>query len=124
MRDFTYPQCGRHLTFENSRCLSCGSALGFSLKEGSLLIIARDAASDHDGAVDAGRYHLCANLYVAECNWIVGSDDSGRGDELCASCRLTRTRPQNTDTAALPAFATPTLKHCPRSPQPNEPNAD
>jgi hypothetical protein len=91
MRDFTYPQCGRHLTFENSRCLSCGSALGFSLKEGSLLIIARDAASDHDGAVDAGRYHLCANLYVAECNWIVGSDDSGRG--------------RHTDTEALPAFA-------------------
>jgi hypothetical protein len=105
MRDFTCPQCGQHLTFENSRCLSCGSALGFSLKDGSLLIIARDAASDHDGAVDAGRYHLCANLYVAECNWVVGSDDGGRDDELCASCRLTRTRPQNTDTAALPAFA-------------------
>jgi hypothetical protein len=79
--------------------------LGFSLKDGSLLIIARGAASDHDGAVDAGRYHLCANLYVAECNWIVGSDDGGRDGELCASCRLTRTRPQNTDTAALPAFA-------------------
>jgi hypothetical protein len=105
MRDFTCPQCGRHLTFENSRCLSCGSALGFSLKDGSLLIIARDAASDHDGAVDAGRYHLSASLYVAECNWIVGSDDGGRDDELCASCRLTRTRPQNTDTAALSGFA-------------------
>lgn len=57
--------------FENSRCLSCGSALGFSLGDGALLIIARGTDSDHDGAVDAGQYRLCANLYVAECNWIV-----------------------------------------------------
>jgi hypothetical protein len=46
--------------------------LGFSLKDGSLLIIACDAASDHDGVVDAGRYHLCGNLYVVECNWPLG----------------------------------------------------
>jgi len=105
MRDFTCPQCGQHLAFEKSRCLSCGSALGFSLTDGSLLVIARGAASDHNGAVDAGRYHLCANRYVAECNWIVESDGGGRDDELCTSCRLTRTRPKDTDTAALPAFA-------------------
>jgi hypothetical protein len=43
---------------------------------------------------------------------VVGGASAGHGavgsevsDELCASCRLTRTRPQNTDTAALPGFA-------------------
>jgi acetone carboxylase gamma subunit len=30
MRDFLCPNCGLHLAFENSVCLSCGSALGFS----------------------------------------------------------------------------------------------
>jgi hypothetical protein len=105
VRDFICPNCGQHLAFENSRCLSCGSALGFSVEEGTLLVIAPREDSGHDGAVDADQFHLCANLYVAECNWIVQSDGSGRNQELCASCRLTHTRPGDTDTQALPAFA-------------------
>jgi hypothetical protein len=105
MRDFTCPHCGQHLAFENSRCLSCESALGFSLDRGELLIIAAQNDSGHDGAVDEGEYHLCANLYVAECNWIVHADGTGSGQELCASCRLTRTRPSDADAVALPAFA-------------------
>src|ERR1700739_3211570 len=105
MRDFTCPNCGQHLAFENSRCLSCGSAVGFSLDEGTLLVIAHGENSGHDGTVDAGQYHLCANLHVAECNWIVKADGSGHGGELCVSCRLTQTRPSDYDTAALPAFA-------------------
>ena len=40
MRDFTCPNCGQRLAFENSVCLSCGSALGFSLNEMALLVIA------------------------------------------------------------------------------------
>jgi hypothetical protein len=30
MRDFLCPNCGQHLAFENSVCLSCGSALGIT----------------------------------------------------------------------------------------------
>src|SRR6478672_9816246 len=59
MRDFLCPNGGQHLAFENSVCLSCGSALGFSLDERALLVI------------NSGQYHLCANLHVAECNWLV-----------------------------------------------------
>jgi hypothetical protein len=33
MRDFLCPNCGQHLAFENSVCLSCGGALGFSLDD-------------------------------------------------------------------------------------------
>jgi hypothetical protein len=105
VRDFICPNCGQHLAFENSRCLSCGSAVGFSLDAGVLLVIARGEDSEYDGAVDAGQYHLCANLHVAECNWIVKSDGSGRCTELCTSCRLTRMRPHDSDTAAMAAFA-------------------
>ena len=71
MRDFLCPNCGQHLAFENSVCLSCGSALGFSLDERALLVITSGQDSEHGGAVDSGQYHLCANLHVAECNWLV-----------------------------------------------------
>jgi hypothetical protein len=101
MRDFICPNCGQHLAFENSVCLNCGSALGFSLQNTALLVIAPGEGSDHGGAVDARDYRLCANLHLAECNWLVASAE-GR---LCASCTLTRTRPNDTDTAALAAFA-------------------
>ncbi len=55
MRDFTCPNCGQQLAFENSVCLSCGSSLGFSLDDMALLVIAPGEESDHAGAVDAER---------------------------------------------------------------------
>ena len=41
----------------------------------------------------------CANREAARCNWLVA-----REGELCASCRLTRTRPADDDPAALEQF--------------------
>lgn len=102
MRDFHCPNCGQRLTFENSACLSCGSALGFSPEQSALLVIARGEQGEHAGAVDADEYQLCANLYVAECNWLVPKNDRG---ELCVSCALTLERPNDTDTEGLAAFA-------------------
>lgn len=102
VRDFTCPSCGQHLAFENSLCLSCGSALGFSLDDTALLVITDTDQNGHAGAVDEDQYQLCANLHLAECNWLVRI---GQGDQLCASCALTRTRPADTDTAALASFA-------------------
>lgn len=96
MRDFICPNCGQHLAFENSLCLRCENALGFSLDKGELLVI---ADGDGDG------HRRCANLYAAECNWLVDTG-AGRGeDDLCASCRLTRTRPNDSDNEAMAAFA-------------------
>jgi hypothetical protein len=51
MRDFTCPNCGQHLAFENSVCLSCGSALGFSLDDMALLVIASGEGAERGGAV-------------------------------------------------------------------------
>ena len=102
MRDFTCPNCGQRLAFENSVCLSCGSALGFSLNEMALLVIASGQDSDHGGAVDSSQYQLCANLHLAECNWLVERAPVPR---LCTSCALTRTRPNDADTMAMAAFA-------------------
>ena len=51
MRDFNCPKCGQRLAFDNSVCLACGSALGFSLEDMALLVIAPPDSSDHAGAV-------------------------------------------------------------------------
>ncbi len=101
MRDFTCPTCGQRLAFENSVCLSCGAALGFSLDDMALLVIATADESAHAGAVDNNVYQLCANLHLAECNWLVRTADQ----QLCVSCALTRTRPGDGDTKAMAAFA-------------------
>ncbi|MFD3748392.1 putative zinc-binding metallopeptidase [Nocardia sp. NPDC058633] len=107
MRDFVCPNCGQQLAFENSVCLSCRSALGLSLSERSLVVIGDppgDEAVDHAaGVVDSYRFRLCDNLHVAQCNWLVDLDASGPA--LCVSCRLTRTRPNDSDTDGLAAFA-------------------
>ena len=102
VRDFTCPNCGQRLAFENSVCLSCGSALGFSLTDKALLVIAPGEESEHAGAVDEREYRLCANLHLAECNWLVEKNPAG---QLCASCALTRTRPADGDVKAMSAFA-------------------
>ncbi len=102
MRDFRCPRCGQQLAFENSVCLSCGSALGFSLPDMAFLVIADDGGTATSGTVDAQERQLCANLHLAECNWLVEVQPV---PQLCASCRLTRIRPRDDHTAALTAFA-------------------
>ncbi|MGH3676258.1 MAG: zinc-binding metallopeptidase family protein [Mycobacterium sp.] len=102
MRDFICPNCGQHLAFENSLCLSCRRPLGFSLDDMALLVIASGEDSGQTGFVDADKYQLCANMHLAECNWLV---EKGHIEKLCTSCALTRTRPNDSDTKALPAFA-------------------
>lgn len=105
MRDFTCPKCGQRLSFENSLCLNCGSALGFSLEDRALLVIAPAREGGYAGAVDADDYELCANRHLATCNWLVPVTPPGEPGLLCASCRLTRTRPRDDDGDALAAFA-------------------
>jgi len=102
MRDFHCPNCGQRLAFENSACLACGSALGFSLEQMALLVIAKGEEGEHAGVVDSDAYHLCTNLHLAECNWIVPKNHPGG---LCTSCALTLERPNDNDPEGLAAFA-------------------
>jgi hypothetical protein len=102
MRDFICPKCGQRLAFENSICLSCNSRLGFSLQDMALLVISTSEEAAQPGFVDEDKYQLCANMHLAECNWLVENSPAG---QLCASCALTRTRPSDADTKALSAFA-------------------
>ena len=102
MRDFICPNCGQHLAFENSVCLSCERPLGFSLDDIAMLVIADGPDSAKAGFVDAEKYQLCANLHLAKCNWLVVKEPVRR---MCGSCRLTRTRPSDGDETAMAAFA-------------------
>lgn len=101
MRDFLCPKCGQHLAFENSVCLSCDNPVGFSLDEMAFLVI-DDEGGGGRGFVDPNSYQLCANLHLAGCNWLV---PVAPVRQLCTSCRLTRTRPDDDDPAGISAFA-------------------
>ncbi|MGW4242338.1 zinc-binding metallopeptidase family protein [Nocardia sp. NPDC004722] len=92
MRDFACPRCGQRLTFENTVCLSCGGALGFDLDARALLLVEPDKQA------------MCANQYLAQCNWLVPAPPDGAEPGLCESCRLTRRRPAAPEGKWLTAF--------------------
>jgi len=113
MRAFVCHQCHEQLVFfENTRCVHCQALLGFEPVSLDLLAL----ASQLDGSfrsvevsgrgTDTGdeRYRFCANQVLAGCNWLVPAGDPS-GPALCASCRLTRTRPNDADPDGLAAFA-------------------
>jgi hypothetical protein len=87
VRSFACSTCGQLVFFENTACLRCGSQLGF------------DAGRRELVALSAGDAR-CANREVADCNWLVDAEG-----ELCASCRLTRTRPADDDPEGIEQFA-------------------
>ena len=99
MRSFMCRKCGQRLSFENSLCLKCDSALGFHLPSRSIVVL--DGADRAE--VDGETWVRCANAGTAKCNWLVRNDDV---QSLCTSCRLTRTRPADGDDEGIAAFAT------------------
>jgi hypothetical protein len=90
MRTFACKNCGQLVFFENTSCLHCGAALGFERGERELLTLRSAANGEALDRLDGepGSFFRCANAGIAGCNWLVA--ETG---ELCASCRLTRTRP-------------------------------
>jgi len=86
VRAFTCPNCGQLVFFENAACLRCGTELGFSPEQREVVAVTHD----RQGKVDR-----CANQMLAGCNWLVLG--SSVAPALCASCMLTRTRPNDAD---------------------------
>jgi hypothetical protein len=81
--------CGNALYFENSVCVSCGTYLGYSREEASIVPV--DASGRY---VDAtGRsWYVCRNLGISGCTWL-SAYEGGQ----CFACDLTRTRPNDAD---------------------------
>jgi hypothetical protein len=84
VRAFGCPRCGAELYFDNSVCLTCGSAVGYARAQRAFVLVSPAAP-------------VCAGLDTCGCNWI--------GEPVwCRSCRLTRTRPADGDLAGLQQY--------------------
>ncbi|MGB4776760.1 zinc-binding metallopeptidase family protein [Microbacterium sp.] len=96
MKAYRCRVCANALYFENSVCVSCGAALGYSRAERALVPVD-----------DAGRYvdaegliwHVCRNLNLSGCAWLAPLEGG-----QCAACDLTRTRPSDDDVTGLVEF--------------------
>ncbi|RYD25465.1 MAG: hypothetical protein EOP87_24350, partial [Verrucomicrobiaceae bacterium] len=87
MRNFNCGSCNRRVFFENSRCLSCQSELGFVPAELAVVTFQPAAPDGTLPRVDGkGRHRRCANHATAgACNWMIPAE---RPDPFCRSCRL------------------------------------
>lgn len=88
--------CGNPLYFENSVCVGCGTALGYSRREREIVPV-----DSHGVYVDAEGWiwHVCRNLGLSGCTWLAPLEGG-----QCAACDLTRTRPNDADAAGLANF--------------------
>ena len=92
-------RCGRPVFFRNTRCLGCGTPLGYEpslrrvlpLEAGSQPDVWRDASATGQRRK---RYRRCVNLdRPARCNWLVPVEPRGGTPPNCLACRLNRTIP-------------------------------
>jgi hypothetical protein len=95
-----YCRCGRPVFFGNTRCLACGTPLGYEAElaelrpltpgrfKGSWRLLPRSG-------LQGSLYRRCGNFDTpAGCNWLVKCDARGVPDHrLCRACRLNRTIP-------------------------------
>ena len=96
MKAFSCRVCGNALYFENSLCVSCGTALGYSRNEHEIVPVDEDGRYvDRQGLV----WHVCANLNLSGCTWLA-TVEGGQ----CFSCDLTRTRPADDDLEGLSQY--------------------
>lgn len=96
MKAYRCRVCGSALYFENSVCVSCGTALGYSRAESEIVPV------DADGRyVDAAGliWHVCTNLNLSGCTWLAPLEGG-----QCFSCSLTRIRPDDADLAGIANF--------------------
>ncbi len=86
MRNFLCGNCGRRVFFENSRCLSCQSELGFVPADLAIVTFQPPAPDGSLPRVDGkGGHRRCANHITAgACNWMIPAE---RPEPFCRSCR-------------------------------------
>ena len=109
MKLFTCDHCQQTLYFENSRCVSCGSALGYC-PEAAMLATLRTPATGGD-LFDIRlpnnvmrRYRLCRNASEHDaCNWLVRAESetgvAASAAGYCRSCALSEIIPDLSDPA-------------------------
>ena len=97
MRSFRCRVCDNPLHFENSRCVSCGTDLGYARGERAIVPLDEQGRYvDAEGLV----WHVCANLGLSGCTWLAAVEGA-----QCSCCALTRTRPADDDRVGLEQYA-------------------
>jgi hypothetical protein len=91
-------RCGRPVFFQNSRCLACGTELGYDPHTARVLPIEPIPSRAEwrvAGDFESNLFRRCANFETsAACNWLVSDlDKLGLTQGLCIACRLNRTIP-------------------------------
>lgn len=113
MKIFVCPACAETIYFESTKCVNCGSIIGFAPAIRSMVALdpvdagatlTRESLFDSKSAAgDApiGQARLCANRVEHKaCNWIIPAGDP---EHFCHSCRLNTIIPSlsREDTKAL-----------------------
>jgi hypothetical protein len=100
VRLFTCDNCGQLVFFENSLCLACETPLGYLHPERGLVALKEVSNGELAQVTHPDRiWRRCVTGPVTGCNWLVTVDQ-----QFCASCALTRTRPNNDDVEGLVEF--------------------
>jgi hypothetical protein len=98
MKLFQCQNCGQALYFENTRCESCGFALGYLPARETVTALAQDAGQWTALAAPGRRYRCCTNWTHGVCNWLIPADSA---DQFCAACRHNRMIPDLTQSDNL-----------------------
>ncbi|MGA1836773.1 putative zinc-binding metallopeptidase [Herbiconiux sp. 11R-BC] len=96
MRSPRCPRCSSAVFFESLDCPHCGAAIAYHVPTGSFVL-----APENGILIDGERWWRCSNRGW-QCNWLAAD---GQPSGQCLSCRLTRRRPESTDTVALEKLA-------------------
>ncbi|MFT4087573.1 MAG: putative zinc-binding metallopeptidase [Gordonia sp. (in: high G+C Gram-positive bacteria)] len=93
MKTYACANCGNRLYAENSVCVQCGVALGYSRADDAIYPVdERGVYVDGQGFL----WHVCRNLGLSGCTWL-STVEGGQ----CSACDLTRTRPADDDETGL-----------------------
>ena len=90
MRLFKCQSCGQILYFENTRCESCGHALGYLAQAMTISALEPDGDLWRALAASDRAVRQCDNASQQGCNWLVEADGVST---LCAACRHNRIIP-------------------------------
>ena len=90
MKLFKCQSCGQILYFANTRCESCGHALGYLASEMTLSALEPDEALQRPLAAPDHPVRFCDNATYLACNWMTEPDGVA---SLCLACRHNRVIP-------------------------------
>ncbi|CUR55840.1 conserved hypothetical protein [metagenome] len=93
MRLLRCPACDDLILFESLSCSRCAQEVGYHLPSGRMLPAGT--------SIDGRDWVPCSNR-TWQCNWLLAD---GEATSQCVACRLTRARPDASDTMALEKLA-------------------